>query len=539
MGVRHMTGTVFHLEKLPNPDGRRHRSRCIYFRKEDNHCCYRFSVCIGSAHCPNYKEKDLCSIKKGNDYEKICSNQSSVKNQSEEREINASPYVMGAYVQHRGLGPIHSYGCGYITIVSAQTIQVTFDSGMVKDFQLCNCASFLSIVKAPQRENKRYQIQKDNAKTSNYVTTERIESISKRYIFDHLLENRGGVSVTKRIGQIQQPRGGYLPPRSFQRNQLDDGIILCEEENIASSIVGTAVDYLVRFMIEKNARSAFSISLRGAAYIGEVDKAERILQNIKGTDNHSIIAACQLCGYDVCVRATCDAYRPVENIVPNLDTISNIRIMVNRTLFFLKKYGPITMSNFTFQGGYTDIVSSGDGDFCTQDTMWDMKVLKKHIMTKHTLQILMYYIMSQHSIFEDFKGIKRLGFYNPRLNIVYTLDVDTIPREVIKCVETDVIGYLDDNDYDGEEDCSDAQEAVSFRENDLNLDENVQNIEKENLHPDASVSTPDEAESKFEMISFSDLPSFWMKNRAWVYRLLLGFWILLIVIIWGYYITWL
>ena len=52
------------------------------------------------------------------------------------------------------------------------------------------------------------------------------------------------VSVTQRIKQIKQPRGGYLPVNTFTVTTLDDGKVLNAEESIAASLVGTAVDYL-------------------------------------------------------------------------------------------------------------------------------------------------------------------------------------------------------------------------------------------------------------------------------------------------------
>ena len=55
------------------------------------------------------------------------------------------------------------------------------------------------------------------------------------------------VSVTQRIKQIKQPRGGYLPVKAFTVTTLDDGQALNPEESIAASLVGTAVDYLSRF----------------------------------------------------------------------------------------------------------------------------------------------------------------------------------------------------------------------------------------------------------------------------------------------------
>ena len=38
-------------------------------------------------------------------------------------------------------------------------------------------------------------------------------------------------SVTRRIDEIKQPRGGYIKPSEFQVTVMDDGIILNEEEN--------------------------------------------------------------------------------------------------------------------------------------------------------------------------------------------------------------------------------------------------------------------------------------------------------------------
>ena len=56
------------------------------------------------------------------------------------------------------------------------------------------------------------------------------------------------VSVTQRIKQIKQPRGGCLPVKTFTVTTLDDGQVHNPEESIAASLVGTAVDYLSRFM---------------------------------------------------------------------------------------------------------------------------------------------------------------------------------------------------------------------------------------------------------------------------------------------------
>lgn len=71
-------------------------------------------------------------------------------------------------------------------------------------------------------------------------------------------------SVTKRIGMIKQPRGGYINKKNLTVIQFDDGITLNEGENIHASLVGLAVDYMTRFMMGAEREEAFSISLKGA-----------------------------------------------------------------------------------------------------------------------------------------------------------------------------------------------------------------------------------------------------------------------------------
>lgn len=248
-------------------------------------------------------------------------------------------------------------------------------------------------------------------------------------------------SVTQRIKTIKQPRGGYIKPKEFEVTQLSDGIELIENENIHSSIIGLAVDYLTRYMIGATAKEAFSISLLGSDIIKERKKAEKLLEDIKGLDDKSIINACKLSGYDVCFRAGIIGYKPVDTIHPNSETISNIRIMVNRGVKFFDQYGPITLDGFVFVGGYTDIVSSGDGDFLTKDTLWDFKVSKDKPKSAHTLQLLMYYIMGKRSINKEFETVKNIGIFNPRLNVVYSLEINRIPQEIIDTVSKEVIGY--------------------------------------------------------------------------------------------------
>ncbi|MBE6741721.1 MAG: hypothetical protein E7570_05390 [Ruminococcaceae bacterium] len=250
--------------------------------------------------------------------------------------------------------------------------------------------------------------------------------------------------------KTKQPRGGYIKPSQFTLIQLEDEQELKDLNNISPIIVGLAVDYLTRFAIGTPKEDAFGISMSGARRAQErgVEDAEAVadglLDGITGLDDQSIINACKLATFDVWIRNTKAAAmaKTHSDTNPDENTVNDIRIMVNRGVRFFDEYGPIKKDGFTFKpNGYSLKVSSGDGDFLTEDTMWDFKVSKSPIKSKHTLQLLMYYIMGKHSENEIFNGINKIGFFNPKLNCVYILNADSIDKSIIEEVEKEVICY--------------------------------------------------------------------------------------------------
>ncbi len=251
-----------------------------------------------------------------------------------------------------------------------------------------------------------------------------------------------GVSVTRRVSQVVQPRGGYINPRSMRVVCLGDGMdALNPVENLQAALVGMSVDYLTRFMSGLPVRRAFHISQLGAEIVGKTEYFEKKLNEIRGLDDASISAAVKLVGFDSAFRAGALAYRPVEDINPDAKTIENIRTMVMRSLAFFDVYGPVVLEGFTLEGGYTKRVAAGDGDFLTKDALWDFKVSRNPVKKEQTLQLLMYWRMGLHSVHPEFKGINKLGIYNPRRNEVSSIEVAAIPEDVIASVERDVIGY--------------------------------------------------------------------------------------------------
>lgn len=261
-------------------------------------------------------------------------------------------------------------------------------------------------------------------------------------------------SVTSVVNKVKRPGTNYIKLSDFGKQQLKskEKLYPTIKENIHASITGLAVDYLTRFLLCGDAKEAFSISYNGAVSSSLFNKDEkplaqfeRLLKKVKGLDDASIKSACKICTFDVWYRnpigAMCGT-KGVKETNPNQETITNIRIMVERCKDFFKKYGPVTKLGFDFNpNGYSKTIDAGDGDYLTKDTLWDLKVSKHPPNCHHALQLLTYWVMGQHSGQDVFKNITKIGIYNPRLNIVYTCPIWSINKYIIRDVEDDIICY--------------------------------------------------------------------------------------------------
>lgn len=245
-------------------------------------------------------------------------------------------------------------------------------------------------------------------------------------------------SVTKRIKQVKQPRGGYLNPKDMEVIQRPIRSLMEYQENIPPYTVGTAVDYLTRYMMTGKKSQAFKISIIGANQMGDGDQASKWLNEIEGLDDNSICRACQLVNYDSMYRA---GFPPSEFKKPDASTILSVRMLVERSMDFFKDVGDIIADGFTFGDAYTHLIHAGDGDFLTEDTLWDFKVSKYPPTKDHTLQLIIYYLMGKASKMDVFKSIRYIAIYNPRLNTIYKYDMSQMDINTIYKIRKDVIGY--------------------------------------------------------------------------------------------------
>ncbi|MEJ6400913.1 hypothetical protein [Nicoliella lavandulae] len=253
-------------------------------------------------------------------------------------------------------------------------------------------------------------------------------------------------SVMQRVQAVKQPRGGYVATKLFNKIQLDDNKILSPNEStIKGNLFGITVDYFTRFLLGADKEVAWSVSLMGAKMINQQGFAEQLLNQITGLNPESIQAAYRLAGFDVVKRGRSVDYRDVNSSYFTLssDEMDDITIMIERVQSFFKNYGHPIDSGMTFNGGYTDMINTGDADYITEDTLWDLKTVRGNVLSKdYKLQLLVYYLMGLHSFeAKNYVNIKYLGIFNPRNNVVYRCPINKIPESVIDEVKTVVIGY--------------------------------------------------------------------------------------------------
>lgn len=253
-------------------------------------------------------------------------------------------------------------------------------------------------------------------------------------------------SVTKRISQIELSKFDMpIKVSDFVIEKIDNDNLTVDIPIDKRWLVGLAVDYLVRLNSNPSVRptDAFNISLQGAKLVNETSKALKLINSLNNDlESKTIKAACKLCGYDVALRQDPLFYKNIDEINPSATLISSIRVLVERTLHYLSYYGGIKEYGTTFEGGYTDLVDSGDCDYLTGNGLWDLKITDKQMTNTFILQLLAYYTLGMHSERVDtFKRIKSIGIINPLRSEVYYFKLYKLSNSILNFISHTLLGY--------------------------------------------------------------------------------------------------
>lgn len=261
-----------------------------------------------------------------------------------------------------------------------------------------------------------------------------------------------GTTVTGRIREVKQPRGGLIKKSDFTKELLhpDSQFISLTDESLTPALVGLTVDYLTRYQLY-GATEAFAISRIGlhnleisTGHFGDQFFFAEIAKLKHDLDQTTILTAAQLASFDTFYRTGYGNPYSYRNLKLNEITYEHIKTMVFRTLNFLqqKTDEKQLVTDFNFDGGYTQTIVNGDGDFHDDHGLWDLKVSKQQFSTKWSLQIVIYYLMGLHSYdAEIYQKMQTLGIYNPRYDVLMSLATNKLTPELRQYIDTNIIGY--------------------------------------------------------------------------------------------------
>lgn len=278
------------------------------------------------------------------------------------------------------------------------------------------------------------------------------------------------LSVTQLIKLTKQPLGGYVNLKLFKKDKSKSNYIDSSTENIHPSVIGTTVDYLSRFIytnehtknlslinIFENDKSSFKTCFYGyllfnnpSLKLSLEDNIKKFCNNlyldhykkIKDLSDESICSTLQITKYESVFRA---GYPPSDDYkyIPNQQTIINIRNIIQNILNWLKEFPPIHSGIYFTKEAFesSKVLGSGDGDYMSEDTLWDIKCTKNcNLKSEQTLQLLMYYILAKKSKLKGMEKIKYLGIFNPRWNVIHRCSIEDISEETINKV-LEIMGF--------------------------------------------------------------------------------------------------
>lgn len=249
------------------------------------------------------------------------------------------------------------------------------------------------------------------------------------------------VTITTLANNVKQPRGGYLPVKLFKETHYESENELFPDENGSKSLIGTTVDNMTRVLLGAKPKEVFQpatfgmMKVRTDIFGDDFD----LIDEVTGLDDDSILAAYQLSFYEQIYRSGYIPSTDYELELPDEHTIENIREMVNRSLRYFQHQAKLVNVGDRLAVKYKGDNIYGDYDYLTDDSLIDMKVLSKKIANKYTLQIILYWILGMKSKKKLFSNVKYLKFYNPRLNVEYSFDLDELTPDILKPILEEVL----------------------------------------------------------------------------------------------------
>lgn len=143
--ISKLQGTSCQIEyvSLKEEDSRRHRSRCVFHKKDAEFACTKYvGVCIGAAHCKYYKEKKKTSESQSKSKSKELPNTSTKSKEKQKLAVERNSTInfnVGCWVEHK------DYGYGKILDCSGDIITIDFGKNGIRNMSAQYCTEKMII----------------------------------------------------------------------------------------------------------------------------------------------------------------------------------------------------------------------------------------------------------------------------------------------------------------------------------------------------------------------------------------------------------
>lgn len=274
-------------------------------------------------------------------------------------------------------------------------------------------------------------------------------------------------------------------PKDFKlthyRLMTDDKSDLQEgEESLKPILMGTLIDYLTRIVIYKDLKAFdFIKNTKNKKLIQQLKKDFKDIDYTQLTQEN-IKLVTRLCLFEHSFRGN-EYIDPLkENIEINTLTCDHIKTMLNRANNFFNRFGQPVLTQYkcsitTSLKEKTYVEVYGDGDYLLQDALVDFKVSKNGPTQDYVRQLLIYYI---GLVGKDLKKkkvkreeIKYLIIFNPRLDMFYKLDLESISEaslgEVNKNISLELLKIKENNERE------EKKKKVNRKRRDISNQENI------------------------------------------------------------------
>lgn len=224
-----------------------------------------------------------------------------------------------------------------------------------------------------------------------------------------------------------------------------------EKENVPPDVMGSAVDYLTRYLLTNDFRKSFKYAIRGVDICvkelkskGERDLAEEIWRDavlVGEKYGKSPTRALSLAWLDSYYR--CGTLRKPYDVED--EDRENLNYMSRSCADFVKTLGDIVDVGTELK--CEGII--GDIDILTTKALIDIKTTKGAqksdvLKSEAKMQLVLYYLLGLRSedeqIRQAFERIEKLAFFNPRHGVGYVIDIADIGQKAFDTIALSVLG---------------------------------------------------------------------------------------------------